>query len=86
MREKRDASGLTRFKWITHEVPEFPLNFSEMTQDKHSSMYKSVLHMLIMFNKSKFLMIVLPLHIAGVPTKNYKRKFTSLGTLSLILE
>lgn len=24
--QKRDASGLTQFKWITHKVPELPLN------------------------------------------------------------
>lgn len=56
-------------------MPEFPLNFSEMTQDKHSLMYRSVPHMtLIMFNKSKFLIIVMPLHIAGVPTKKLQKK------------
>ena len=42
--QKRDTNGRVQFKWITHEKSELPLKFSEMTQDKYSSMYILVLH------------------------------------------
>ena len=46
--QKRDTNGHAQFESITHEKSELPVKFSEMTQDKYSSMYILVLHRMLL--------------------------------------
>jgi len=46
--QKRDTNGHAQFEWITHEKSELPVKFSEMTQDKYSSVYILVLHRMLL--------------------------------------